>query len=581
MKKLISMLLTAGMLLAMLATLVCPIAADEAPTDTFDPNAASPTISTAADYIAFFNAVYNQKMDFAGKTVTMLHDITLNDTTAADWYTKADAVKLSATNNGWAWFKGTFDGGNHTLKGAIPEGEFRSDVPLGIFPYALEATIKNLVVDGFYVCSANTTVDPRYGQAGVGGLIGHAKTDVTVDNVTMRNGIVTCVEGGKGGIGAVVGAYDGQKAGQTLKISNCVVEETVQVIAGKDSPAYTGGLIGYVDENFLSHPTNIDLSASKLQPAGSMDETITLKPFGAFLFGGEVGSEVGAQWTVKNESTKFNAPLDLKIVAVNPTPCTDLFNKTVIDSGCYGSKYQALATYTVTWSVDGQTTTENYQQGATPSYKGSLEKPMTDTKLYAFREWSPALAPVTADVTYTAVFDEFDKVKVTWIVDGVETEEYYRAGDLPNFKGETLKAADDNAVYTFKGWDKTIVAAEEDVTYTAVYETKRKYQITWVIDGVETKETYLEGVKPSYKGKPTKAEDADYTYKFTGWDKEPVAVSADATYTAVFDKTAKNAATTDEGGKESGGCGSSISASFVTLIAVGMAGAFAFRKKHD
>ena len=89
-------------------------------------------------------------------------------------------------------------------------------------------------------------------------------------------------------------------------------------------------------------------------------------------------------------------------------------------------------------------------------------------------------------------------------------------------------------------------------------------------------------MKPSYKGKqPSKAEDDDYTYTFIGWDKELVAVSEDATYTAVFDKTAKNPTTTDEGGKESGGCGSSISVGFVSLMMIGMAGAFAFRKKHD
>ena len=104
MKKLLALLLTASLLLAMLMTLVMPAAADGEIADTFDASAEAPTISTAADYIAFFNAVYNQKVDFDGKTITMLHDVTLNDTTAADWYTKEDAVKLKGTNDGWAWF---------------------------------------------------------------------------------------------------------------------------------------------------------------------------------------------------------------------------------------------------------------------------------------------------------------------------------------------------------------------------------------------------------------------------------------------------------------------------------------------
>ena len=188
------------------------------------------------------------------------------------------------------------------------------------------------------------------------------------------------------------------------------------------------------------------------------------------------------------------------------------------------------------------------------------------------------LVPVTADVTYTAVFDTYDKIKVTWSVDGKETVEYYKAGDTPNFKGETAKEQDERFVYTFRGWDKAIVAAEADITYTAVYDTKAKYQITWVIDGKETKETYLEGIKPTYRGKVTKEEDADYTYKFVGWDKEIVAAEADAVYTALFDKTAKNPSANDD---KTGGCGSSVSLGLVVLMTVGMAGAFAVRRKHD
>lgn len=224
------------------------------------------------------------------------------------------------------------------------------------------------------------------------------------------------------------------------------------------------------------------------------------------------------------------------------------------------------------------TTTEEYPKGAAPSYKGSLEKPATDTKIYVFREWSPVLVPVTADVTYTAEFDTYDKIKVTWSVDGKETVEYYKAGDTPNFKGETAKEQDERFVYTFRGWDQAIVAAEADITYTAVYDTKAKYQITWVIDGKETKETYLEGIKPTYRGKVTKEEDADYTYKFVGWDKEIVAAEADAVYTALFDKTAKNPSANDD---KTGGCGSSVSLGLVVLMTVGMAGAFAVRRKHD
>lgn len=326
MKKRISFLLAAVLILAVLLPAL-PVLADGE--NTFKADDANPTISTAADYLAFFKAVFNDKQDFAGKTVTMLKDITLNDTTAADWYTTA-SVKLTGSDD-WKWFSGTFDGGNHTLKGAIPSGTFRGDAPFGIFPYANGAVIKNLVVDGFYVCSPNTSNDPTYGNAGIGGLIGHAKCNVTVDNVTMRNGIVTCVENGKGGIGAVIGAYDGQLSGQALKITNCIVEETVQVTKGANSSAYVGGLIGYVHENFKSQPTTIDVTGSVIQPKGSTVNPMTVNAIGSFRSGGD--KNPGFSWTVKNSATGFSKLFEM----AGGTDYTAVYNDAFIASGCYGA----------------------------------------------------------------------------------------------------------------------------------------------------------------------------------------------------------------------------------------------------
>ena len=576
MKKLLAVLLITAMMLATLVAIALPVAAE----DTFDPNAENPTISTAADYIAFFNAVYNQKMSFKDKTITMTEDITVNDTTAADWYAQSNVMKLTPTNDYWAWFEGTFDGGNHTLTGVIVEGTFRmNDVPCGLFPYAREAVIKNLIVDGFYVCSTNVEVEASYGNGGTGGLVGHAKQNVTIDNCKLKNGIVTCVAGGKGAIGAVVGAYDGQVEGQKLAITNCTVEESVSVVAGADSSVALGGLIGYVHENFKSHPTTIDLSASRIQPNGSMDADITLKPLGFFRAGGAAG-DVQFSWTVKNKSTDYS-----KVIVMDPgTYCTDTYNTEIIASKCYGSSCAPLPTFTVTWIVDGKTTTEDYPQGSTPSYKGSTDKPATDTNLYVFKEWSPKITTVTADVTYTAVYDEYQKIVITWVVDGETTVEYYIPGVTPSYPGETNKEQDDNYLYIFKGWDKEIKPASEDVTYTAVYENKAKYQIKWVIDGKETTEVYLAGVKPSFKGKVEKAEDNDYTYKFTGWDKEIVPASANAVYTAQFEKTAKNpAAQANETATEKkSGCKGTVSAGVAVLVMmIGGAGALTLRKKHD
>ena len=66
------------------------------------------------------------------------------------------------------------------------------------------------------------------------------------------------------------------------------------------------------------------------------------------------------------------------------------------------------------------------------------------------------------------------------------------------------------------------------------------YAITWANwnGSVLKVDSVLEGETPSYTGEsPTKPADAQYTYTFTGWTPEVVAVTGDAIYTAVYDST--------------------------------------------
>ena len=64
--------------------------------------------------------------------------------------------------------------------------------------------------------------------------------------------------------------------------------------------------------------------------------------------------------------------------------------------------------YTITFNnYDGtalQSGLVNY--GETPSYAGTPSKPSTDAYVYTFTGWSPAIAAVTGDATYTAQFSE-------------------------------------------------------------------------------------------------------------------------------------------------------------------------------
>lgn len=112
------------------------------------------------------------------------------------------------------------------------------------------------------------------------------------------------------------------------------------------------------------------------------------------------------------------------------------------------------------------------------------------------------------------------------------------------------KAATEEYTYTFEKWvtekGGDVAASFENITanmkvYAKWAETKNKYSVKWVVDGIAVKEEQVEyGVVPSFGSTdPVKAADEKATYTFAGWDSEVVAVKKDVTYTAVFTKNVK------------------------------------------
>ena len=97
--------------------------------------------------------------------------------------------------------------------------------------------------------------------------------------------------------------------------------------------------------------------------------------------------------------------------------------------------------------------------------------------------------------------------------------------------------------YTFTGWSPAIGPATSDATYQATFTaTVRSYTITFVNeDGTVLYSEVLEyGQMPEYVGDtPTKAEDKDYTYSFSGWTPEISEVIGAVTYTATYTATEK------------------------------------------
>ena len=79
--------------------------------------------------------------------------------------------------------------------------------------------------------------------------------------------------------------------------------------------------------------------------------------------------------------------------------------------------------YTITWVVNGEQFTEEYEYGATPVYKGyKPTKPATAQYTYEFSGWGE-ITKVTGNKTYTAIFD------ATYIVPDEITSSTYNVGE--------------------------------------------------------------------------------------------------------------------------------------------------------
>lgn len=107
----------------------------------------------------------------------------------------------------------------------------------------------------------------------------------------------------------------------------------------------------------------------------------------------------GGYYSYYNSST---ATTHLEPFVVSPS--TVEAYATTIDGKPY--TYRVNTKYNVTFSVNGENTVKQYNRNETPSF-GSTPA-INDGNTYEFIGWTPEIAPVTTDVTYTAVFKKWE-----------------------------------------------------------------------------------------------------------------------------------------------------------------------------
>ncbi len=195
--------------------------------------------------------------------------------------------------------------------------------------------------------------------------------------------------------------------------------------------------------------------------------------------------------------------------------------------------------------ANAQTTTVTVDCG------GSAKITATPETGYHFLKWNDGttdyttnpleLTNIQADATYKAFF-EINTYTITfknWNGEVLQSGTYNH-GDAVTAP-EAARPADAQYTYTFDAWTPNVnYTAEADAEYTATYtQTVNKYTITFVNwDGTVLQSSKVAyGEVPAYEGTPVRPADDQYTYTFAGWDVTPVAVTADATYTATYSTT--------------------------------------------
>ena len=198
----------------------------------------------------------------------------------------------------------------------------------------------------------------------------------------------------------------------------------------------------------------------------------------------------------------------------------------------------------------GETVVASYElaHGATVTIPDAPNRDAVD-KVYTFDGWYTAeeggekvtAISVSGDATYYARYTYVTRKYTVTFKNGEEvlqsTEVEY--GTTPEYKGETpTKQATAQFTYTFKGWDKEIVAVTGDVTYAATFnQTVNQYAIT-----LKNGETVLKTLTLDYGSTVEVPEDVKVEgYEIIGWEPEFETVTEDAEYAAIVARILKQA----------------------------------------
>lgn len=158
-------------------------------------------------------------------------------------------------------------------------------------------------------------------------------------------------------------------------------------------------------------------------------------------------------------------------IDINAVPSTGSFLK------LYPRYTETINMYDVIWLVEGVEYRAKVAYGAMPDYKdvfvdGDPVKPDdANGRQYRFTGWDREIAVMSdRTVMYTATFNDCTYF-ITFKINSTSYKQSVWKGEMPVYSGdEPYKPSDKVCYYTFSGWDKAIVEAQKDATYTAQFD---------------------------------------------------------------------------------------------------------------
>lgn len=311
-------------------------------------------------------------------------------------------------------------------------------------------------------------VKATYDAAGIGGGYGGS-----AGNITINGGDITAQGGG---LSAAIGSGFGYGAGGTVTIN--ISGGTITAKGGSNNDGSGAGIGG---GSTGAGGAIVITGGTITATPGSGSDTQAI--------GHGSGAEDSGTLTLGNNNVRIKVGTvsgnNVTYVGASQRISTAQGTAAVRAAVCDSHQYEQGAckwcgidapTCIVTWKNDDGTVlkTDTVKISVVPTYTGATPtKAATAQYTYTFDGWTPAVAAVTGNTTYTAKFKATtNQYTITWKnEDGtVLKTEKVAYGATPKYEGETpTKASDEQYHYTFSGWMPSVKAVTGNATYTASY----------------------------------------------------------------------------------------------------------------